>query len=495
MLGDRAQDARATHALVHALRTHGTTRPKRSVGRPDRCAHVWNGRGGETETSGAATRQVKVCDPRNPRYSVARRLAAAGEFIGDCRECAARRSLCPSTLEQRQVDWAKAAAEITPGDDARHQASADFRRNATDASKVNGGIVLSAGRRKVDKTGVFTPTGLSRYVPRHLLTAGKCENPSARDFEGVAMIVDIAGFTELTEKFAREGVAGAERLSAILDRYFGRMTGIAIAHGGDVLDFAGDAIRVIWQYDTTSNEAALLAVQCGLKLQRALPEIMVETGAQMRQRVSLAEGKLAHLTVGGIGGKWYSLTAGGPVAEAAKANHKGGADDVVVCESLWGKVRGHFDARPLLCGGASITEVRDPVSVPLAPSWELSPPPGMLEGFLGQHFLERMRMGGGRWFGEFRNITALFIGLSGVDCSRDNALNDLQAAVECTQRIHERFGGALTELSEDDKGITLLSVFGLPLMAHEDDAVRAVAAGRALAGAMRERGIAVSMGI
>jgi len=43
-------------------------------------AHAWNGRGGETETSCAATRQVKVCDPRNPRYSVLRRLAA-GEFI------------------------------------------------------------------------------------------------------------------------------------------------------------------------------------------------------------------------------------------------------------------------------------------------------------------------------------------------------------------------------------------------------------------------------
>jgi len=32
-------------------------------------------------TAGAATREVKVCDPRNPRYSVARRLEAAGEFI------------------------------------------------------------------------------------------------------------------------------------------------------------------------------------------------------------------------------------------------------------------------------------------------------------------------------------------------------------------------------------------------------------------------------
>jgi len=45
------------------------------------CAHAWNGRGGETQTAGAATREVKVCDPRNPRYSVARRLAP-GEFIG-----------------------------------------------------------------------------------------------------------------------------------------------------------------------------------------------------------------------------------------------------------------------------------------------------------------------------------------------------------------------------------------------------------------------------
>ena len=36
--------------------------------------------GGETKTAGAATRQVKVCDPRNPRYNDARSLAVA-EFI------------------------------------------------------------------------------------------------------------------------------------------------------------------------------------------------------------------------------------------------------------------------------------------------------------------------------------------------------------------------------------------------------------------------------
>ena len=55
-------------------------RRKKCVGGPHRCAHAWNGRGGETQTAGAATRQVKVRDPRTPGYNNARRLAV-GEFI------------------------------------------------------------------------------------------------------------------------------------------------------------------------------------------------------------------------------------------------------------------------------------------------------------------------------------------------------------------------------------------------------------------------------
>ncbi|MFT4435091.1 AAA family ATPase [Caballeronia sp. 15715] len=309
------------------------------------------------------------------------------------------------------------------------------------------------------------------------------------------MMVDIAGFTELTETFARQGVVGAERLSVILDRYFGRMTAIAIEHGGDVLDFVGDAIRVIWEYDASSRETAMLAVQCGLKLQSSLPEIIAETGVAMRQRISLAEGKLTHLTVGGIGGKWYCLTAGGPAAEAASANHEGGPDEVVVCPSLWEKVRGQLEARRVLGSGVAISIGSNSALTPVTPTRALGPPSGSLESFLGRHFLERVRTGGGRWFAEFRNISTLFIGLSRIDCSRDDALTQLQAAVECAQSVHARLGGALTEVSADDKGLTLLSVFGLPFMAHEDDAVRAVAAGRALLDALHERRLAVSIGI
>lgn len=80
VLGDCAQDAGPTCARVSVLRPHDAARSKQRIGGPHRCAHAWNGRGGETETAGAATRQVKVCDPRNPRYNDARSLAV-GEFI------------------------------------------------------------------------------------------------------------------------------------------------------------------------------------------------------------------------------------------------------------------------------------------------------------------------------------------------------------------------------------------------------------------------------
>ena len=45
-----------------------------------RRVHAWDGRGGETKASGAATRQAKAEDPRNPHYNRVSGLVA-GEFI------------------------------------------------------------------------------------------------------------------------------------------------------------------------------------------------------------------------------------------------------------------------------------------------------------------------------------------------------------------------------------------------------------------------------
>ena len=62
------------------MRPLRTTRPECSVGRPDRCAYAWNGRSGETQTSGAVTPEGKIRGLRHPCYSVAR-YSAAGQSI------------------------------------------------------------------------------------------------------------------------------------------------------------------------------------------------------------------------------------------------------------------------------------------------------------------------------------------------------------------------------------------------------------------------------
>ncbi len=79
VLGNCAQDARRPPACLPALRACHAARPEQRVGGAHRREHAWDGRGGETQTSAPATGQVKVCDPRNPRYNALR--LAVGEFI------------------------------------------------------------------------------------------------------------------------------------------------------------------------------------------------------------------------------------------------------------------------------------------------------------------------------------------------------------------------------------------------------------------------------
>ena len=336
---------------------------------------------------------------------------------------------------------------------------------------------------------------LARYIPRHVLTSGHHDAPQQREFHGILLMLDIAGFTSLTEAFADEGTVGAERLSAILDHYFGSMTDIAVTHGGDVLDIVGDAVIVVWESPDHVDEAGQLAIQCGLALQAALPQIIAETGAQLRQRVSVAFGELAHFIVGGVDGKWHCLTAGKPLVEAALANHDGGSGDVVVCSSLWQHLEHCCAGQPLPAGGATVSRLDNPVALPANSGGPALSLPIKLDRYVSQPLLERLRMGGGRWLGEYRTVTTLFVGVPSIDCTSDNALPLLQTLIEGAQRVHARVGGTPTRLSSDDKGVFLLSAFGLPQTAREDDAVRAVTAAQTLFQYMREHGIGVAMGI
>ena len=80
----------------------------------------------------------------------------------------------------------------------------------------------------------------SALVPRLLLGLRADGDPHLR-IDGTAVLVDISGFTTLSEQLAAAGREGTEQLIATLSRIFTVLLP-ATDDGGDVVKFAGDAL-------------------------------------------------------------------------------------------------------------------------------------------------------------------------------------------------------------------------------------------------------------
>ena len=70
--------------------------------------------------------------------------------------------------------------------------------------------------------------------------------------------------------------------------------------------------------------------------------------------------------------------------------------------------------------------------------------------------------------------------------------NDVMQAV---QTAIYRFEGSINKFLMDDKGSTLIAVYGLPPLAHEDDPTRAILSSFAVCAQLQELGFCPSVGI
>jgi hypothetical protein len=119
----------------------------------------------------------------------------------------------------------------------------------------------------------------------------------------------------------------------------------------------------------------------------------------------------------------------------------------------------------------------------------------LLPAFVPRTVAERVAAGQLDWLAEFRRVTVLFIGLGHFDDSTADALDRLQRAMTTVQRQAYRFDGSLNQVLADDKGLSFVVGWNLPMMAHEDAAARAVRAAVALLAALRDEGLAPAMGL
>lgn len=95
------------------------------------------------------------------------------------------------------------------------------------------------------------------------------------------LFADISGFTALAEGLAKDTPNGAERLTAILNEFFGHLIETVETQGGDVVRFAGDALLAVWETEDQESALALAAwraAHCAFTIQKTFHDYKADEG-------------------------------------------------------------------------------------------------------------------------------------------------------------------------------------------------------------------------
>jgi class 3 adenylate cyclase/tetratricopeptide (TPR) repeat protein len=344
---------------------------------------------------------------------------------------------------------------------------------------------------------------LQRYTPEFVNRrfASEHEPPSAFEEEEALCAVlwcDIVNFTGLTERLVAAGPVGVESLTGYLNAYYSRLVGLVHGHGGDVIEFAGDALLAVWRVDASSSEAdqVVRAGTCALDIQAELHNYRVSDQIKLSQRVAVGVGPMRFSWVGGILSRWTIVASGEPLAQTQAIDHDVEPGQVVVSARGWELAHTRCQGRLLPGGSTRLLSIR---SGPRRAALKRIEPPAEAEPalrvFLPGAVLARVKAGQGRWLAELRNISVLFIQMTDLAPEDEKALAVVhEVMVQCQHAVY-RQGGAVSKVSMADKGTTILGSFGLPPLAHEDDPVRAVEAAMDIVSRLDGIGVRASVGV
>jgi class 3 adenylate cyclase/tetratricopeptide (TPR) repeat protein len=346
---------------------------------------------------------------------------------------------------------------------------------------------------------------LASYLPRYqaqLIRDGVRPRPEpfSEEKAGVILIIDVSGFTALTERFAQQGGAGGEQLSGILNRYFGRVTELITAQGGDIVAFAGDAALAMWPGDQADLACNILrATQSALDIQSELDGFTPAEGVVLRQRAGIGCGTLRLMELGGVRGRWQFVVVGEPVTEASWANHAAEPGSVVLGVSATRLVKDRIDGVDLPSGLFKVSTVRagELHSLPQVSAERTTnhASADLLRHYVPLVVADRVWAGQEQWIAEFRTLTMMFVNLSDSDRDRDAGIGVLHSRVQRIQATLQAYEGTLYQFLMDDKGLTAVCAFGLPPLAHEDDARRAAEAALSLRDELARMDAMASVGI
>jgi class 3 adenylate cyclase/tetratricopeptide (TPR) repeat protein len=309
---------------------------------------------------------------------------------------------------------------------------------------------------------------LEPYLPR-LLTDWLTDSPASRhrELEGSMALVDVSGFTALSERLARRGRVGAEELTEAIGVCFARLLSVAGAEGGGLLKFGGDALLLWFSGEGHPRRASRAAVG----MRRALREsraIQAPGGRiSLRMSVGVHSGTFHFFLVGS---SHRELIVTGPAATATVAMETTAqAGDIVVssttAEHLPPGILGPAKAPGILLSrapGSFSSEVAGGARRTVAD----------LGGYIPVAVRAHLRSGGEE--PEHRRVVVAFVRFEGTDgmiarSGPGEAASALDGLVRLVQEAVDGRGVAFLGTDIDRNGGKIILASGAPVSTGEDE--------------------------
>ena len=313
-----------------------------------------------------------------------------------------------------------------------------------------------------------------------------------------SLFLDISGFTPLAESLAKLGAEGSEKLTSLLNGYFGRLIRIVHEQKGEVVSFAGDAFVAIWPRPLAGSSATQIlhrVLSAAVEMQHAQPELQEALDVSLAFKLGIGVGKFEMLHLGGVQESWAPLGRGSAVERAIDSEAYADPGDIIIAPEAWRYLS-------KLGQGKSVSKeghVKLKTDCVILEPEPLEPPKlqKAIEKRLVSYVLpsvrQRLAAGHAGWLGELRRVTVLFGNLKGL--TPQTPLEKVHEIVGLVQQEILNVEGSINKLSVDEKGVSLLAVFGLPPISHEKEADRAIAAAIGIESVLRAHDVSTSIGV
>lgn len=328
---------------------------------------------------------------------------------------------------------------------------------------------------------------LSPYIPndrRQALARGK-KLPSKSS--GAALFADVSGFTPLTEALTNVYGAqrGAEEITSHLNHVYDALIVPIESYGGSVIGFSGDAMTC-W-FDKDDGRKALA---CAFEMQSAMTgfasvKISVDQSVKLSVKVAVSVGAVRRYMIGDPTIHYMDVIAGETMDRLAAAERNTKKGEVVLDEKSangLGKAVKVQEWRKDKSGRYAVIEKISEKFMPKArravDSVELDD--NQARPWIIPAIYDRMKRGQGEYLAELRSAVPIFVSFSGIEYDKDKKAGEkLDSYIQWAQKVFAKYDGTLFELTIGDKGNYIYGAFGAPT-AHDDDALRAVAAAQEL---------------